>query len=495
MRNLLNLNDPTLLRTDAYIDGHWTATDARFAVIDPATGEELADVADCDAATTNLAISAASAAQKEWATRLPLERSVLLRALGDAMLDNEGHLARIIGLENGKPLAEAVGEVRYAAGFLTWFAEEARRTNGSIIPSPFADTAVLAVREAIGVAAIITPWNFPAAMLTRKIGPAFAVGCTIVAKPAEQTPLTALAIAELSDRVGFPAGVFNVVTGSAESAPVIGEALTSSRIVRKLSFTGSTVVGKLLATQCAATVKRVSLELGGNAPLIVFDDADLDAAVAGSIAAKFRNAGQTCVAANRILVHHSIADDYTERLCAAVDQLKVGAFDANAQIGPLIDDDSVSRVEHLVADAVGHGATLLRGGDVTQTGAQFFAPTILTGTNPTMDCHTNEIFGPVLAVTEFSTTSEAIAVANNTDAGLAAYIFTRDHARAWNVSRQLDYGIVGVNTGVISAPEVPFGGVKQSGIGREGSHFGTDDWTELKYVAMAGLHPEQDPTQ
>ena len=495
MRNLLNLNDPTLLRTDAYIDGRWTATDARFAVIDPATGEDLADVADCDAATTNLAISAAHAAQRGWAARRGQQAAHNHTPHNDAMFDNEADLARIIGLENGKPFAEAVGEVRYAAGFLTWFAEEARRTNGSIIPSPFADTAVLAVREAIGVAAIITPWNFPAAMMTRKIGPAFAVGCTIIAKPAEQTPLTALAIAELSDRVGFPAGVFNVVTGSAESAPVIGEALTSSRTVRKLSFTGSTVIGKLLATQCAATVKRVTLELGGNAPLIVFDDADLDAAVAGTIAAKFRNAGQTCVAANRILVHHSIADDYTERLCAAVDQLKIGAFDSDAQIGPLIDDVSVTRVQHLVADAVSHGATLVRGGDVTEAGSQFFAPTILTGAIPTMSCHTDEIFGPVLALTEFSTTSEAIAIANNTDAGLAAYIFTRDHARAWNVSRQLEYGIVGVNTGAISAPEVPFGGVKQSGIGREGSHFGTYDWTELKYIAMAGLHPKQDPTQ
>jgi succinate-semialdehyde dehydrogenase/glutarate-semialdehyde dehydrogenase len=487
MRNLLELSDPTLLRTQAWVDGAWLGSDATFPVTDPATGERLADVTDCSAAETAMAIDAAHEAQLAWAARPARERAALVANFADEMLSNEGDLARIIGYENGKPMSEAVGEVRYAASFLTWFAEEARRVDGSVIPSPWAGTAVLAVREPVGVAAVITPWNFPAAMLTRKIGAAFAVGCTIVAKPAEQTPLTALALAELSDRVGFPHGVFNVVTGSAVSAPLIGAEMTSNRLVRKVSFTGSTAVGRLLAAQSAPTVKRLSLELGGNAPLIVFDDADLEVAIAGTLIAKFRNSGQTCVAANRIFVHEAIEAEFVARLSDAVAALTVGPFDSGSDIGPLIDSAAVTKVEEHIADAVASGARILAGGTATDRGPQFFAPTILSGTTPTMECHQAETFGPVVSLTAFASTDEVVAMANDTDSGLAAYIFTRDHARVWDVSRRLDYGMVGVNTGLISAPEVPFGGVKQSGIGREGSGYGTDDWTEIKYIAMAGV--------
>lgn len=489
MQTSLKLNDAALLRNQAWVGGEWRDTAGTFPVTDPATGDTIANVADCTAADTAAAVRSAFDAQRPWASRPAAERAVLIRNLADAMLANEDDLARIIGYENGKPITEAIGEVRYAAGFLRWFAEEARRVDGSMIPSPWTGTSVVAVREAIGVAAVITPWNFPAAMLTRKIGPAFAVGCTIVAKPAEQTPLTALALAELSDRVGFPPGVFNVVTGSAESAPSIGTEMTSNRLVRKLSFTGSTAVGKLLAAQSAQTVKRVSLELGGNAPLIVFDDADIDTAIAGTLVAKFRNSGQTCVAANRIFVHEAIEDRYVERLSESVAALKVGPFDAGSDIGPLIDTTAVAKVEQHIANAVASGARIIAGGAATDLGPQFFAPTILLGTTPDMTCHQDETFGPVVSLARFTSTDEVVALANDTDSGLAAYIFTRDHARVWDVSRRLEYGMVGVNTGVISAPEVPFGGIKQSGIGREGSRYGTDDWTEIKYIAMAGIGP------
>ncbi len=484
-----HLSDPDLWRTDAYINGEWVSTSARFDVLDPADRTVLASVAECDATLTNDAIAAADRAFSAWAARRAADRAQLMRALADALLASEDDLARLIGLENGKPLAEAVGEVRYAAGFLTWFAEQARRVDGSVIESPWERTTILATREPVGVAALITPWNFPAAMFTRKLGPALATGCTVVLKPAEQTPLTALAIAALAHRVGFPAGVINVVTGSADAAPVIGEALTSSRTVRKVSFTGSTAVGKLIAAQCASTVKRVSLELGGNAPLIVFDDADLDTAVAGTIAAKFRNAGQTCVAANRVFVQSGIAEEYTKRLTAAVAELTVGRFDSGSAIGPMIDDDATAKVRRHISDAIANGATVVSEGSTNEAGDQFVAPIILANTTASMQCHQEETFGPVVSLTTFDTVDEVVEAANDTDSGLAAYFFTNDLGRSHDVSKRLQFGIVGVNTGVISAPEVPFGGMKESGYGREGSAYGTDDWTEIKYTALAHVAP------
>lgn len=483
----LGLGDPGLLRTDAWIDGAWVDTGSRFPVDDPATGEVLAEVACCGAAETEAAIAAAAAAQPTWAAATARERSAVLRRWADLMGEHQRDLGTILGAENGKPRAEAEGEVAYAASFLAWFAEEARRVEGSVLPSPWPDTRLVALRQPIGVAAAITPWNFPAAMLARKVGPALAVGCAMVAKPAEQTPLSMLAMAELGHRAGVPAGVLNVVTGDREEAPAIGEVLTGSPTVRALSFTGSTAVGKLLARQAADTVTKVSLELGGNAPVLVFDDADLDSAVAGAMAAKFRNAGQTCVAANRLYVQRGIHDAFVERLSAAVRDLAVGRFDEPVQVGPLIDDAGLAKVERLVAEARDHGAQVAVGGGRHERGGRFFQPSVVTGVAPTMAIGHEEIFGPVAAVAAFDTEEEAIAVANDTPYGLSAYLFTRDQGRAWRVGEALEYGMVGVNTGVISAPEVPFGGWKESGLGREGSRVGIDEYLEVKLLALGDL--------
>ena len=483
----LGLADPGLLQVDAFIAGSWLDTGSRFAVDDPATGAVIARVARCGAAETEAAIAAATAAQPAWAARTARERAAVLRRWADLLLEHQADLGTILAAENGKPRAEAEGEVAYAASFLEWFAEEARRVDGSVLPAPWPGTRLVALRQPIGVAAAITPWNFPAAMLARKVGPALAVGCTMVAKPAEQTPLTMLALAELATRAGVPEGVLSVVTGDREDAAVIGGVLTAHPDVRALSFTGSTAVGKLLAEQCAATVKKVSLELGGNAPVVVFDDADIDVAVAGAIAAKFRNAGQTCIAANRIYVQAGVHDAFVDRLAEAVDALEVGRFDEDVQVGPLIDDAGMDKVRRLVDDAVAGGADAVVGGAGHERGGRFFAPSVLTGVRPDMAMADEEIFGPVAAVTRFDDEAEAVRLANDTPYGLAAYLFTRDNGRIWRVGEALEYGMVGVNTGVISAPEVPFGGWKQSGVGREGSSLGIDEYVEVKLLAMGGI--------
>ena len=483
----LGLADTNLLRTDAFIGGAWADTGAYFAVDDPATGEVVARVSRCGAAETDAAIAAATAAQPGWAARTARERAAVLRQWANLLLEHQADLGTILAAENGKPRAEAEGEVAYAASFLEWFAEEARRVDGAVLPAPWPGTRLVTLRQPIGVAAAITPWNFPAAMLARKVGPALAVGCTMVAKPAEQTPLSMLALAELATRAGVPDGVLSVVTGDRDDAPVIGSTLTAHPDVRALSFTGSTVVGKLLAEQCAATVKKVSLELGGNAPVIVFDDADLDVAVAGAITAKFRNAGQTCIAVNRVYAQSGVHDAFVERLAEAIDALRVGRFDEDVQVGPLIDDAGMDKVRRLVDDAVEGGADAVVGGSAHERGGRFFAPSLLTGVRPDMAIAGEEIFGPVAAVTRFDDEAEAVRLANDTDFGLAAYLFTRDNGRIWRVGEALEYGMVGVNTGAISAPELPFGGWKQSGVGREGSALGIDEYVEVKLLAMGAI--------
>ncbi len=479
-----------LLQKQAYVGGRWCdADDGRtFAVDDPATGAVLTEVAACGASETERAIVAAEAAQGAWAGLVARDRGRVLRRWADLLLANTDTLATILCSENGKPLAEGRGEVAYAAGFLEWFGEEARRIDGEVIPTYATDRRVLALRQPIGVTAAITPWNFPAAMLARKIGPALAAGNTMVAKPAEQTPLTALALAALGEEAGVPPGVFNVVPATGADAPAVGAALAASPIVRKLSFTGSTEVGKLLAAACAATVKRVSLELGGNAPFLVFDDADVEAAVAGTLVAKFRNSGQTCIAANRILVQEAVYDAYVERLREAVGALVVGRFDEpGVTVGPLIDGDGVAKVARHVDDATARGATVVVGGSGDARGGRFFQPTLVVDVDDAMAVSCEETFGPVAAVGRFASETDAIRLANAGRAGLAAYLYSRDVGRVWRVSEALEYGMVGINTGFISSPEAPFGGMRESGIGREGGHAGIDDWVEIKYLAMGGL--------
>ncbi len=483
----LDLDDERLQRDDAFVGGEWTATGSRFAVDDPATGSIIAEVARCGETETVAAVEAAAEAQPAWAARTARERAAVLRGWAGLMLEHQVDLGTILGAENGKPQAEAEGEIAYAASFLEWFAEEARRVDGSVLPAPWVGTRLVVLRQPIGVAAAITPWNFPAAMLARKVAPALAVGCAMVAKPAEQTPLSMLAMAELGSRAGVPAGVLSVVTGDRDDARTIGAVLSSDPRVGALSFTGSTAVGRLLAEQSASTVKKVSLELGGNAPVIVFDDADLDTAVAGAMVAKFRNAGQTCIAANRIYVQHGIQEAFVARLSAAVAGLAVGRFDEQVDVGPLIDDAGMAKVRRLVDDATAAGAEAVLGGQPHERGGRFFQPTVLKGVRPDMAMGREEIFGPVAAVSAFDTEDEAIHLANDTPYGLAAYLFTRDNARVWRVGEALQYGMVGVNTGVISAPEVPFGGWKQSGLGREGSHAGIDEYVEVKLLAMGGI--------
>ncbi|MEJ7568251.1 MAG: NAD-dependent succinate-semialdehyde dehydrogenase [Gaiellaceae bacterium] len=475
----------SLLAEKAYVDETWIDADsgATFAVTNPATGETIANVPRCGVEETRRAIVAAERALPAWRARPAKERALVLRRLSDLTLAHQEELAVLLTSEQGKPLAEARGEIAYAASFFEWFGEEAKRVYGDTIPPHQADKRIVVLREPIGVTAGITPWNFPAAMITRKAAPALAVGCTMVVKPAEQTPLSALALCRLAEEAGVPPGVLSVVTGDAEDAPTIGGELTSNPAVRKLSFTGSTEIGKLLMRQCAGQVKKVSLELGGNAPFLVFDDADLDGAVTGAIMCKFRNSGQTCVSANRILVHDAVHDAFLERFDVAVAGLRVGnGLEDGVQIGPLIDEGALEKVEHHVADATGAGAELVRGGSRLE--GTFFEPTVLTGVTNAMAMSREETFGPVAGIQRFAGEEEAIRLANDTPYGLAAYFYSRDLGRVWRVSEALEYGILGVNTGIISTEVAPFGGVKESGIGREGSKYGVDDWLELKYVCL-----------
>lgn len=474
-----------MLQTGSYINGQWIKTDQTFSVIDPGTGQTIAEVCTMGTAQTLLAIDAAEVAFTQWRKETARARSTILRRWFELIQEHRDDLATLITAEGGKPYSEALGEVAYAASFVEWFAEEARRINGEIVPSNSADKRLLVTREPVGVCAAITPWNFPAAMITRKVAPALAVGCTAVVKPAEQTPLTALALAVLAARAGIPAGVFNVVVGDAAAAPTIGAALTSDARVRKLSFTGSTQVGRLLMAQSAPTLKRLSMELGGNAPFIVFEDADLDAAVEGALASKYRNSGQTCVCANRFLVHSKVMDVFAEKLAAKVTALPVGyGFDQGVQIGPLIDAAGLTKVETLVADATGKGASIVCGGQPDGRGGLYFQPTVIKGVREDMRMMREEIFGPVAPLFAFDTEAEAVRMANATEFGLAAYFYTQDPARIFRVSEALEYGMVGVNTGLMSSEVAPFGGIKQSGFGREGSIHGVDEYLSYKYTCL-----------
>ena len=484
---MLNLKDPSLLRQQSYINGDWCdANDAStIDVVNPATGERLGTVPHMGQAETRLAIEAANAAWPAWRKKTAKERSAILRAWNDLMLANADDLALIMTAEQGKPLAEAKGEITYAASFIEWFAEEGKRVSGDTLQSPWPDRRIVVTKEPIGVCAAITPWNFPAAMITRKAGPALAAGCPIVVKPAELTPFSALALAVLAERAGVPKGVFSVITGDSKS---IGLEMTSNPVVRKVSFTGSTQVGRILMQQCAPTIKKLSLELGGNAPFIVFDDADLDAAVEGAIASKYRNAGQTCVCANRLYVQDGIYEKFAEKLVAAVGKLKVGnGVEAGVTQGPLIEEKAVAKVEQHIADALSKGARLMTGGKRHALGHSFFQPTVLADVTTSMQVAAEETFGPLAPLFRFKTEDEVIAMANDTEFGLAAYFYSRDIGRVWRVAEALETGMVGVNTGLISNEVAPFGGVKQSGIGREGSVYGMDDYLVIKYICMGGV--------
>ena len=485
----MKLNDPTLLQQLAYIDGQWVPADsgATLPVTNPATGALLGSVPNMGAAETRRAIAAAAAAMPAWAAKTAKERATVLRRWHDLMMANQEDLAVLMTAEQGKPLTEARGEVAYAASFIEWFAEEGKRLYGEISPGHPPDKRIVVLRQPVGVVAAITPWNFPVAMITRKAGPALAAGCPIVIKPATQTPFSALAMAVLADRAGLPKGLMSVVTGSATE---IGGEMTSNVTVRKVTFTGSTAVGIKLMAQSAPQLKKLSLELGGNAPFIVFDDGDLDAAVQGALASKYRNTGQTCVCANRLLVQASVYEAFTEKLTAAVRGLRVGdGLAGPTDQGPLIDEKAVAKVEEHVADALAKGATLALGGKRHALGGTFYEPTILTNVTPNMLVAREETFGPLAPLFRFETEAEAIAMANDTEFGLAAYFYTRDLARSWRVSEALEYGIVGLNTGIISTEVAPFGGMKASGFGREGSRHGILDYTELKYVCMGGITP------
>jgi len=483
----LSLKDPTLLRQQCYVDGQWL--DARNGgtkqVTNPANGAVLGTVPNMGADETRAAIEAAAAAFPAWAARTAKDRATLLRRWHDLMLANADDLATLMTAEQGKPLAEAKGEITYAASFIEWFAEEGKRVYGDVIPGHQPDKRIFVLRQPVGVVAAITPWNFPAAMITRKAGPALAAGCTFVCKPAMQTPYSALAMAELAHRAGIPQGVFSVITGSAAA---IGGEMTSNPIVRKVTFTGSTEIGKKLMVQCASTLKKLSLELGGNAPFIVFDDADLDIAVQGAIASKYRNTGQTCVCANRLLVQEGVYDAFVAKLVEAVRKLRVGdGLQGATEQGPLIDDKAVAKVEEHVADALAKGGKIVLGGKRHALGGTFFEPTIITGVKPSMMVAREETFGPVAPVFSFKDEKEAVRMANDTEFGLASYFYTRDLARSLRVAEALEYGIVGLNTGIISTEVAPFGGVKESGFGREGSKYGILDYTELKYLCIGGI--------
>ncbi len=483
---LAALKDPSLLKLDALINGEWVAGSSRFDVTDPATGATLASVPRLGAAETEAAIAAANAAWPAWRAKTAKERAAILMKWHALMIENADDLARIMTAEQGKPLAEARGEVVYGASFIEWFAEEAKRVYGETIPTTDPNKRFVILKQAIGVCAAITPWNFPIAMITRKVAPALAAGCPVVIKPAEQTPLSALACAELAQRAGLPAGVLNIVTGDADSSIEIGGVLCASDTVRHLSFTGSTEVGRILMKQCAPTIKKMSLELGGNAPFIVFDDADIDSAVEGAMISKYRNAGQTCVCANRLYVQDKVYDPFVEKLAAKVAAIRVGnGFEAGINQGPLIDEGAFAKVESHVADALAKGARLVTGGQ--RIGERFYTPTVLADVTADMLCATEETFGPVAPIFRFSTEAEVVAAANATEFGLASYFYSRDIGRIFRVGEALEYGMVGINTGLISVAEVPFGGVKQSGLGREGSHHGIDDYVEVKYLCISDI--------
>jgi succinate-semialdehyde dehydrogenase/glutarate-semialdehyde dehydrogenase len=484
---MLKLKDPTLLKQQCYLNGQWLAADngAVIDVTNPADGAKLGTIPRMGADETRRAIEAANCALPAWRAKTAKERSTILRRWFELMMANQEDLAIIMTAEQGKPLAESKGEIAYAASFIEWFAEEGKRIYGDTIPGHSADKRIVVIKEPIGVCAAITPWNFPAAMITRKAGPALAAGCTMVVKPATATPYSALALAELGERAGIPAGVFSVITGSAAA---IGNEMTANPIVRKLTFTGSTEIGKQLMVQCAATVKKVSLELGGNAPFIVFDDADLDAAVEGAIASKYRNTGQTCVCTNRLIVQKGVYDAFTEKLIAAVAKMKVGAgLTGDFQQGPLIDMAAVAKVEEHIADAVNKGAKIVLGGKRHALGGSFFEPTVITDVTPEMLMAREETFGPVAPIFRFSTDEEAVKMANDTEFGLASYFYTRDINRVWRVAEALEYGMVGINTGLVSTEVAPFGGMKESGIGREGSKYGIEEFIEVKYLCMGGI--------
>ena len=485
--DIMQLNDASLLKTQSFVDGKWIDTDSgeTFAVTNPATGEVVAEVAKCGGKETRRAIEAAEKAQIEWRQKTATERSVLMRRWFDLMMEHQEDLARILTAEQGKPLAEARGEIAYGASYLEWFAEEAKRLYGDVIQPPATDRRIVVIKQPVGVVACITPWNFPNAMLARKVAAALAAGCTTVCKPATATPLSALAMAELADRAGIPAGVINVVAG--RTGP-IGDELTSNPTVRKLTFTGSTEIGKKLVERCAGTMKRTSMELGGNAPFIVFDDADLDNAIKGTLASKYRNAGQTCVCANRILIQDSVMEEYSKKLAEAVAEFKLGdGTEDGVTMGPLIDEAAAENVCSMIDEAVSKGAEVVLGGGRSELGGSFVEPTILSGVTSDMRVFREEIFGPVSPLVTFSTEEEAIAMANDTEFGLAAYFCARDVGRVWRVSESLEYGIIGVNEGIISNAMAPFGGVKESGNGREGSKYGLDDYVEIKYLCIGGI--------
>ena len=484
----MDLHERDLFRQQAYIGGAWTGAGGgkTYAIHNPATGEEIGTVPDMGAAETANAIDAAEAAWPGWRAKTGKERAVLLRKWFDLMMANQEDLARLMTIEQGKPLAESRREIAYAASFVEWFAEEAKRVYGDVLPDPDATRRMIVRKQPVGVVAAITPWNFPSSMITRKCGAALAAGCTVVAKPAEQTPYSALALAWLAEQAGIPKGVFNVIT--AKNPVPIGEEMTANPKVRKISFTGSTEIGKWLLARAAGTVKKVSMELGGNAPFMVFDDAQLDAAVAGAMASKFRNSGQTCVCANRFLVQDSIYDDFIARFTEAVSGLKLGnGLEPGVTQGPLIDENAVMKVEKLVADATAKGARIVRGGKRASLGGTFYEPTVLTGVSTDMAISQEEVFGPVAPFYRFKDEQDAIRIANATPYGLAAYFYSRDIGRIWRVADALEYGIVGINVGIISLETVPFGGMKESGIGREGSKYGIEEYLEIKYFAMGGL--------
>jgi succinate-semialdehyde dehydrogenase / glutarate-semialdehyde dehydrogenase len=483
---LASLNDPGLLKTDALIGGEWVAGAARFDINDPATGLKLADVANLAGSEADLAIAAADKAWPAWRAKPAKERHAVLMKWFSLIVANADDLARILTAEQGKPLAESRGEVFYGASFIEWFAEEARRVYGETIPTTDNGKRYIVLKQAVGVCAAITPWNFPIAMITRKVAPALAAGCPVIIKPAEQTPLSALALAELAQRAGMPAGVLNVVTADGDNSILVGNALCASDVVRHLSFTGSTEVGRILMKQCAPSIKKLSLELGGNAPFIVFDDADIDSAVEGAMVSKYRNAGQTCVCANRLYVQEGVYDTFIARLAEKARGIKVGnGFEPGIHQGPLIDANAVAKVESHIADALAKGARVVVGG--ARIDERFFTPTVLADVNSDMLCTKEETFGPLAPVMKFKTEAEAIALANDTEFGLASYFYSRDVGRIFRVGEALEYGMVGINTGLISVAEVPFGGVKQSGLGREGSHQGIDDYVEVKYLCLGDI--------
>jgi len=480
------LKDPSLLKTDALINGAWVKGASRFDVLDPATGHKLADVANLGPAEAEAAISAANAAWPAWRSKTAKERSILLRKWFDLLMANQDDLGRIMTAEQGKPLPEAKGEVAYAASFVEWFAEEAKRVNGETLPQFDNNRRLLVLRQPIGVCAAITPWNFPIAMITRKVAPALAAGCTVVIKPAELTPLTALAAAELAIRAGIPAGVLNMITADADNSIAVGKVLCASDIVRHISFTGSTEVGRILMAQSAPTIKKLSLELGGNAPFIVFDDADIDSAVEGAFASKYRNAGQTCVCSNRLYVQAGVYDEFVTKFAAKVKTAKVGnGFEEGVNQGPMIEEAALQKVARHVQDALAKGARLVAGGK--RLPGQFFEPTVVADATADMLCAREETFGPFAPVFKFNTEQEAIDAANATEFGLASYFYTRDVGRIWRVSEALEYGMVGANVGLLATEHVPFGGVKQSGLGREGSHHGIDDYVEIKYLCIGDI--------